>query len=74
MSRRRDPDRPRHSLFKRFDDFVMKFVGPADRSPADLRGNEQMSEQTQQWYSNLQSEYEMVKDAHGQSYLRRRGS
>lgn len=72
MPRSHDVDSPRRSLFRRFDDFVMKFVGPADRSPVDLRGKERMNEQTQQWYDNLQSEYELVKDAHGQSYLRRR--
>ena len=72
MARRQDTDRPRRTVFRRFDDFVMKFVGPADRSSLDLRGNERMSAETQRWYDDLQSEYEMVKDANGQSYLRRR--
>ena len=49
-----DDDEPRRSLFRRFDDFAMRFYGPAVRSPRDLRGQDQPSEQTQQWYQDLQ--------------------
>lgn len=67
-------DRPRRSKFRRFDDFVMRFVGPADRSPLNQRGTTEMTDEAKDWYQNLQDDYEMVKDAHGNSYLRRRES
>lgn len=65
-------DEPRRSLFRRFDDFAMRFYGPAVRSPRDLRGQDQPSEQTQQWYQDLQDEFVVEKDANGNTYLRPR--
>jgi hypothetical protein len=65
-------DEPRRSLFRRFDDFTMRFYGPAVRSPRDLRGQDQPSEQTQQWYQDLQEEFVVEKDANGNTYLRPR--
>ncbi len=67
-----EPDRPRRSLFRRFDDFTMRFYGPAARSRRDLRGQDRPSEQTRQWYENLQQEYVVEKDASGRTYLRPR--
>ena len=67
-----DDDEPRRSLFRRFDDFAMRFYGPAVRSPRDLRGQDQPSEQTQQWYQVLQDEFVVEKDANGNTYLRPR--
>ena len=61
------------SKFRRFDNFVMRFVGPANRSSMNLRGNTEMSDEAKDWYDNLQNDFEMVKDANGQTYLRRRG-
>ena len=76
MSKRRhhndDPAQPKRSLFRRFDDFSMRIYGPAARSPRTLRGQDQPSEQTQQWYRNLQQDYVVDKDATGRSYLRPR--
>ncbi|MFI7743090.1 hypothetical protein [Kocuria rhizosphaericola] len=63
--------RPRRSLFRRFDDFTMRFYGPAVRSPLDLKGAE-ASAQTQQWYQDLQDEFVVEKDANGNTYLRPR--
>lgn len=71
--RRNESGRPKRTMFHRFDDFVMRFVGPANRSPMTLRGNTEMTEETRQWYQNLQNDYEMVRDANGHSYLRPRG-
>lgn len=67
-----EPAQPRRSLFRRFDDFAMRFYGPAVRSPRDLRGQDQPSEQTQQWYQDLQEEFVVEKDANGNTYLRPR--
>jgi hypothetical protein len=50
----------------------MRFYGPAVRSPRDLRGQDQPSEQTQQWYQDLQDEFVVEKDANGNTYLRPR--
>lgn len=73
MAKDPHPDHaPRRSLFRRFDDFVMRFYGPAVRSPRDLRGQDQPSEQTQQWYQDLQEEFVVEKDANGNTYLRPR--
>lgn len=69
---RSDSSRPKRSLFRRFDDFTMRFYGPAVRSPRDLRGQDRPSKQTEQWYQNLQQEYVMEKDASGRTYLRPR--
>ena len=66
------PVQPKRSLFRRFDDLAMRFYGPAARSPRNLRGQDQPSERTQQWYQNLQDEYVVEKDAHGNTYLRPR--
>ena len=78
MSKRPRPDNnepvpPKRSLFRRFDDLSMRIYGPAARSRRDLRGQDQPSEQTKQWYQNLQQEYVTVKDANGHTYLRPRG-
>ena len=79
MSKRPRPDnndepvQPKRSLFRRFDDLSMRIYGPAARSRRDLRGQDQPSEQTRQWYQNLQQEYVTVKDANGHTYLRPRG-
>ncbi|MFI7581472.1 hypothetical protein ACH9DO_04465 [Kocuria sp. M1N1S27] len=67
-----EPARPKRSLFRRFDDLSMRFYGPAERSRQDLRGQDQPSEQTRQWYENLQQEYVTEKDASGRTYLRPR--
>ena len=61
------------SRFRRFDNFVMRFVGPANRRSMNLRGNTEMSDEAKDWYQNLQDDFEMVKDANGHTYLRRRG-
>lgn len=66
-----EPAGPRRSRFRRFDDFAMRFYGPAARSRRDLRGAD-ASPQTQQWYRNLQEEFVVEKDANGHTYLRRR--
>lgn len=63
---------PRRSWFRRFDDFAMRFYGPAQRSPRNLRGQDQPSEQTRLWYQDLQQDYVMEKDASGRTYLRSR--
>ncbi|WP_344120529.1 hypothetical protein [Kocuria aegyptia] len=63
---------PRRSWFRRFDDLAMRFYGPAQRSPRNLHGQDQPSEQTRQWYHNLQQDYVMEKDASGRTYLRPR--
>lgn len=70
--RHHESERPKRSMFRRFDAFVMRFVGPANRSPMTLRGNTEMTEETRQWYQNLQNDYEMVRGADGRSYLRPR--
>lgn len=67
-----EPGRPRRSLFRRFDDFAMRFYGPAARSRRDLRGQDQPSERTRQWYQDLQEEFVVEKDANGRTYLRPR--
>jgi len=64
---------PKRSLFRRFDDFAMRFYGPAARSPRDLRGQDQPSDRTRQWYQDLQQDYVVEKDAQGNTYLRPRG-
>lgn len=61
------------SKFRRFDNLIMRFVGPANRSSINLRGNTEMSDEAKDWYDNLQNDFEMVKDANGRTYLRRRG-
>jgi hypothetical protein len=66
------PPQPRRSWFRRFDDFAMRFYGPAQRSPRTLRGQDQPSEQTRQWYQDLQQDYVMEKDGSGRTYLRPR--
>ena len=60
------------SRLQRFNHVVMRFVGPANRSSMNLRGNTEMTPEAQDWYRNLQDEYETVKDANGHNYLRRR--
>ena len=60
------------SRLQRFNKVVMRFVGPANRSSMNLRGNTEMTPEAQDWYRNLQDEYETVKDANGHNYLRRR--
>jgi hypothetical protein len=67
-----ESNQPKRSLFRRFDDLAMRFYGPAVRSPRNLRGQDQPSEQTRQWYQNLQQEYVTEKDASGRTYLRPR--
>lgn len=67
-----EPDRPKRSLFRRFDDLSMRIYGPAARSRRDLRGQEEPSEETRQWYANLQEEFVVEKDANGNTYLRPR--
>ncbi|HST72270.1 MULTISPECIES: hypothetical protein [Kocuria] len=66
------PAQPKRTFFRRFDDFAMRFYGPAARSPRNLRGQDRPSEQTRQWYQNLQQDYVMDKDASGRTYLRPR--
>lgn len=70
----KEPGSRKNSAFWKFDRFIMRFVGPANRRSINLRGNDQMSEETKNWYAGLQDEYEMVKDANGNSYLRRKDS
>ncbi|ALU39083.1 hypothetical protein AS188_04190 [Kocuria flava] len=74
--RRRDatdgPQEDGRSLFRRFDDFAMRFYGPAARSPRGLRGQDEPTEQVRDWYANLQQEYVVEKDAQGRTYLRPR--
>lgn len=60
------------SRLQRFNKVVMRFVGPANRSSMNLRGNTEMTPEAQDWYRNLQDDYEMVRDSDGRSYLRRR--
>lgn len=67
-----DPGRPRRSLFRRFDDLVMRIYGPAARSRRDLRGQDEPSARTKQWYQDLQQDYVVEKDAQGNTYLRPR--
>lgn len=67
-----EPEQPKRSLFRRFDDLSMRIYGPAARSRRDLRGQDQPSERTRQWYRNLQQDYVAVKDAEGRTYLRPR--
>lgn len=67
-----EPGRPRRSRFRRFDDFAMRFYGPAERSPRDLRGQEEPTQQVQEWYENLQDEFVVEKGADGRTYLRPR--
>lgn len=67
-----EPGESRRNRFRRFDDFAMRFYGPAARSPRDLKGQEEPSRQVQDWYENLQEEFIVEKDAHGNTYLRPR--
>lgn len=67
-----EPGQPKRTLFRRFDDFAMRFYGPAARSSRNLRGQDQPSARTRQWYQNLQQDYVMEKDASGRTYLRPR--
>ena len=60
------------SRLQRFNKVVMRFVGPANRSSMNLRGNTEMTPEAPDWYRNLQDDYEMVRDSDGRSYLRRR--
>lgn len=67
-----DPAQPRRSLFRRFDDLAMRFYGPAARSPRNLRGQEEPTQEVRDWYQNLQDEFVVEKDAQGNTYLRPR--
>lgn len=60
------------SRLQRFNKMVMRFVGPANRSSMNLRGNTELTPEAKDWYDNLQDEYETVKDANGHNYLRPR--
>ncbi|MGK7221217.1 hypothetical protein ACSNO4_00265 [Kocuria flava] len=71
-SRPDEPERPKRSMFRRFDDFAMRFYGPAARSPRTLRGQDQPSAETQQWHQNLQQDYVVERNSSGHTYLRPR--
>ncbi|MFF0943569.1 hypothetical protein ACFYE2_05005 [Kocuria sp. CPCC 205300] len=57
-----------HRILDKLNQIAMRVYGPGDHSPHDAQG-ESMSQETEEWYQNVQEHFYVEKDQHGNEYL-----